>query len=158
VNGPFLMGVLNSIADLLEELKAFPDVQAAGIAVPGYGFAGHVLHSEIGPSILGSASIEDLGNVRMAHESEGLALRLEARNDSGRIQITPDELEGDSTADGFFLFGLIDLSHSSGIDLADDSIGPDEPPLYGCGRYLEGLSKQIAVTSAANQRADFLQQ
>jgi len=131
VDDPLLMGVLHPVADLFEELEAFPDAEAAGIAEPGDGLAGHILHREVWTSILGSACFEDERYVRMAHERERLPLAFEASEDLGAVPISPDELQGDPALDRGLLFSLVNLSHSSGADLTEDPVRSDAAALDG---------------------------
>src|SRR2546423_586181 len=48
-----------------------------------------------GPTIVGGAAVEDLGDVRMVHQRQRLPLGLEAGNDLAAIQAWTDHLERD---------------------------------------------------------------
>ena len=53
VDDPLLVGVLDSVADLHEQLQPLLDIQSLPIAVLGDGDTGNVLHDEVGPSSVG---------------------------------------------------------------------------------------------------------
>ena len=50
------------------------------------------LHDEERPATLGGPGVEDLGDVRVVHQSQGLALRLEPGQDGLRVHAGLDEL------------------------------------------------------------------
>ena len=53
VNDPLLVGVLDGVADLHEQLQPLLDIQPLPVAVLGDGNAGDVLHDEVGSSSVG---------------------------------------------------------------------------------------------------------
>ena len=61
----------------------------------------------------------------MVHEREGLPLGLEAGDDAFGVHAELDDLEGDSAADRFFLFGHIDDAATAFADLLEEFIATD---------------------------------
>ena len=78
VDDPFGVRVLDRVAHLGEELQPLLRPEAPLVAVLGDGNAGHVLHDEVGPPVVAGPRVEDLGDGRVVHEGQGLALGLEA--------------------------------------------------------------------------------
>jgi hypothetical protein len=74
VDNRFLMRVLHSFADLDEQLQPFPNLQPFLIAVIGDRHAGHVLHDKVRLSIDSCPGVKHLGNRRMFHDGQRLAL------------------------------------------------------------------------------------
>jgi hypothetical protein len=60
-------------------------------------------HHEIGPTRFGCSSIEHPRNIRMVHQRQRLALRLEPGHDLSRIHAQLDDLEGHAPSHGFLL-------------------------------------------------------
>ena len=61
----------------------------------------------------------------MAHEGQGLALRLEPGYDALGVEPGTDDLEGDTSPDGLFLLREIDDAHAAVAELADDAVEAD---------------------------------
>jgi len=61
-----------------------------------------------GEGAFGRSCIENLGDVRVIHHRQRLALRFEAGHDFPRIHADLDYFESDAAFDGLFLFGHID--------------------------------------------------
>ena len=74
----FLMGVLNTCADLGEEFDALTDGKAFLIAVDGDGDAGNILHDEVGKAVGSCAGVVDLCDGGVIHARQGLAFGFEA--------------------------------------------------------------------------------
>src|SRR5262245_56102926 len=69
--------------------------------------AANQLHDEIRPAGIRGYGIVHLGDVRMIHDRQGLALRLEPGNDGLSVHAELDDLQRDTSAHRFFLFGHI---------------------------------------------------
>jgi hypothetical protein len=89
------MGVLHRLADADEQLQPLPRREPALVAELGDGDAAHQLHDEVGPAGDGGAGVGDLGDVRVVHEGQGLALGLEAGDDLAGVHARLEHLEGD---------------------------------------------------------------
>ena len=70
----------------------------------------------------GYAGIEDLGDVGMVHQGQGLALSLEASDDTLGVHAQLDDLEGDAASDRFLLLGHIDHTAPAFADLLKELI------------------------------------
>ena len=95
------------------------------IAVVGDGHAHNVLHHEVRAPVFGGSSAEDLRDVRMVHECEGLALRLEPRHDLSRVHADLDHLERHLAAEGLRLLGQVDDPHSAFAKHAKNAVRAD---------------------------------
>ena len=96
MDDPLLMGVLHGLTDGEEQLQALPRRQPVLVAEVCDRHALDQLHDEVRPAALGGAGVEHLGDVRVVHPGEGLALLLEAGDQAGGIEARPDQLEGDA--------------------------------------------------------------
>ena len=77
----------------------------------GDGCALDVLHHEVRAPLGGRAGVEDLGDVRMVHHRQRLALVVEAGEHLGGIHAELHNLESHAPANGFTLFGQINGAH-----------------------------------------------
>ena len=78
MQNPLLVGVVDAATDGDEEIEPRVDRQPLAIAVVGDRLARHVLHGEERLTVLGVSGLVDLGDARMTHPGERLALGLEA--------------------------------------------------------------------------------
>jgi hypothetical protein len=108
VDDPLLVGVLNGLADLDEKIQPLAGRQLVLVAELCDRNASHQFHHEVGPAGVGRAGVEHLGDVRMVHQREGLALGLEAGDHLPGVHPQLDDLEGDLAADRLPLFGQPD--------------------------------------------------
>src|SRR2546425_353622 len=74
------------------------------------------------------------GHVRVVHQSQGLALRLEARQDLARVHAGLDDLQRDLAADRFHLFRQEDGAHAAFAQVLQELVRPDP----STGRFGEG--------------------
>src|ERR1035441_7332326 len=86
------------------------------VAVVGNPDALDQFHDEVGPAVVGRPGIEDLGDVRMVHEGQGLPLGLEAGDNRYGVHTQLDYLEGDTAANRLSLLGHIDYSAAALAD------------------------------------------
>src|SRR5439155_24398602 len=82
------------------------------VAILGDLGAPHQLHHEIRTAVLRRPGIEHLGDVGMVHHRQRLPLGLEAGDDALGVHAQLDDLEGDTAADRFFLFGHVHDTHA----------------------------------------------
>jgi hypothetical protein len=100
VDDALLMRVLHGLADLDEQLQAFPGGQFGLVAILGDLDAADQFHDEVGAPALRRAAVENFRDVRVVHERKGLALGLETRDDAPGVHAEADDLEGDAAATG----------------------------------------------------------
>ena len=81
VDDPLLMGVLDRVANLDEQLEPLTRIELVLVAVVGDRNAPHQFHHEVGPARFGGAGIEDPGDVGMVHHRQRLPLGLEPGDD-----------------------------------------------------------------------------
>ncbi|MCH2134539.1 MAG: hypothetical protein MK116_12405 [Phycisphaerales bacterium] len=108
-----LVGMLNGTADLDEELQPLFRIEFVLIAIGQQLLALDVLHGEPGPTSIGGAGFEDLGDARMIHARQGLALGLETSEGIAGIKAGLDDLEGHPSLDGHGLFREVHGTHSA---------------------------------------------
>ena len=121
----FLVGVLDGLADRHEELQPLADRQVQLIAVLGDGDALDQLHDEVRPAFGRRAGVEDLGDIGMVHQGQGLALRLEAAQDLRGVHARFDDLEGDAAFDRLGLLGHPDGAHAALAQLLQQLVRAD---------------------------------
>ena len=97
----FLVRMLNAVADLDEQLEALADRQAVPIAVAGDRFTAHVLHHEVRATLRRRPGVEHLGDRRVVHQGQRLALGLETRHDLRGVHAGLDDLDRDLAVDGW---------------------------------------------------------
>jgi hypothetical protein len=105
MDDPFLMRVLDGVADGDEERDALVGRELLVIAVVGDLHSANELHHEIGPPVLCRAGVENFRDVRVIHHRERLPLLLEARDHFLRIHSHLDDLERYASAHRVFLVG-----------------------------------------------------
>ena len=96
------------------------------------------VHHEVRAALWGRAGLEDLGDVRVIHEGQRLALGLEAIDDLGRVHAALDDLQRHRAADGFRLLGPIHLAHATRTDALQNAVAPDA--LWSVQGLLRGAS------------------
>ena len=89
VDDPLLVGVLHGRADLAEERQPFREAEPVLVAILGERDALDQFHHEERPAGLGRAGVEDLGDVRVVHQRQGLPLRLEPGQDGSASPSPP---------------------------------------------------------------------
>ena len=85
VDDPLLVRVLHRRADLAEERQPLREAEPVLVAVVGERDALDQLHDEERPAAVGGAGVEDLGDVGVVHQRQGLPLGLEPGQDGPRV-------------------------------------------------------------------------
>jgi hypothetical protein len=138
VDDPLLVRVLDAVADLVEQPQTLVGVETVLVAVPRDRNALDQLHREVRSALLRRAGVEDVGDIGVIHEGEGLALTLESCDDLPAVHTGLDELERYPAADGFFLERLVDLTHPALAQSLNDPIGSDPIGKSRVGKRGEG--------------------
>jgi hypothetical protein len=113
VDDPFLVGMLDGLADMQEQSQAFLDSEPVPVAILGDRNALNMLHDEVRPSARGQTRIVDARYMGMLHEGQSLLFGLEASQHALRIHTRLDHFERDLPFDRALLLGQIDNSHAS---------------------------------------------
>ncbi len=92
MDDPFLMCVLDGLADVDEYFQPLSGRELVLVAVLGDGDAANQLHHEIGPAGLGGAGVKNFGDAGMVHHRQRLALGFEAGDDLFGVQARLDDL------------------------------------------------------------------
>ena len=131
------------------------------VAVLGDRHALDQLHDEVGPAALRRPGVEDLGDVRVVHHGQGLALGLEAGDHPPAVHPRLDDLQGHLAAHGVRLLGQPDDAHAPLADLPHQHVRADgrARPLgarqvEGGGRPLGQVEQVAAACIGAQERLD----
>ena len=98
-----MMGVLDRMADLDEQLEPFTCIEMILIAVVSDFDAAHQFHDEVRPACVRCSGLQDFGNIRMIHHRQRLSLGLESGDDAPRVHAQLDDFERDAASDRFLL-------------------------------------------------------
>jgi len=141
VDDPFLVRVLDALADLQEQFEPVCEVHAAAVAELDQGQARHVLHREEQPALLGGADVQNLRDVRMLHAREQGAFAAETVEDVLAVHARLDHLQRDLAAYRLQLVGEVDRTHAARAELRGDAVRPEPAADQGevrqrgrCGR------------------------
>src|SRR5262249_50718177 len=126
MDDPFLVCVLDRVADLSEQLQ--PRLRGQGIAVAKISDLNTIdqFHYEIRPSTTGGAGIEDTRDIFVMHQRQLQALGLKARNVAFGIHARLDDLKRDPAANRFLLLSYKDNPATSFPDLMEQPISSDQ--------------------------------
>ena len=83
------------------------------------------VHDEVRPAAIGLPRFEDLGDVGMVHQGQGLALGLEAGDHLTRVHAWLEDFQGDLAADRLGLLGHEDDAEAPLADLFQQFVRPD---------------------------------
>jgi hypothetical protein len=120
-----LVGVLDGVADRQEQPEALGDGGLPLVAVLRQRHALDQLHREVGHARLGGARVEHGGDVRVAHQGQCLALRLEALQELLGVEAHPDHLQGHPAPDRLGLLGDPDGAHAALAQLLAQPVRSD---------------------------------
>src|SRR5690606_35701314 len=103
------------------------------------------LHREIGAIVVGGARVEHLGDRRVLHLRERLALDIEIRACERTADLSADHLERDFATYRPHLFGEIHATHAALAEDAADDVGSERcsriEPRFACAR--SGLAEDF---------------
>ena len=134
VDDPLLVRVLHGRANLLEQAKALLNAEPVRVAELGEGDALDEFHDEVRLAGVRGAGIEQLGDVGMIHQGDGLPFGLEPGKDRRRVAaLDADQFDRDPALDRFGLVGHPDGAHSAFADLLKELVlaGDDSPRRLG---------------------------
>src|SRR5579859_3737393 len=100
-----LVCVLHRLADLDEQREAIAGRKLLLVAVVSDLDAPNQFHDEEWPPSIGRPRIEDPGDIRMVHQSQRLAFRLESGDHAFGVHAQLNNLKGNLAAYGFLLLG-----------------------------------------------------
>jgi serine/threonine protein kinase len=107
------------------EFQPWPWRQVILVAKLGDWHALDELHHEVGAARGRGAAVEDLGNIGMVHDRQGLPLRLETGDDLARVHARLEQLERDLAAHRLYLLGHEDHAKAALADLFQQLVGSD---------------------------------
>ncbi len=119
-----LMCMLHGRADPAEQVQTLEQPQVVLVAVTRERDALDQLHHEERPAAFGRPGVEELGDVRVVHERQGLPLRLEPGQHGLRVEPRLDQLERHCALHWFGLLGEIDRAHAPLADLLAQLVTP----------------------------------
>ena len=100
--------------------------QPALVAEPGDRDALDQLHHEVGSAVIGGAGVEDLGDVGVVHQGQGLALGPEPGEHLAAVHAGLDELERDRPPHRLGLLGHVDRAHAPLADRLEQLVRADD--------------------------------
>ena len=122
VDHALLVRVLHALAHAHEQRDALAQRQRVLVAVSGDGAAGDELHREVRMAIGSGAGVVDLGDGRVPHARQQLALDLEIGHPA-RVQLLPaQQLERDRAPHRFELLRAIDIAHAAAAEERLDAV------------------------------------
>ena len=144
MDDPFLMRVLDRLADLDEQLEPLVRGEIVLVAVIGDLHAAHQFHDEVGPARFGRARVENFGDVRMIHQRQRLPLGFEPGDDLLGVHAQLDDLQRHPPPHRFLLLGHIDDAAAAFADLLEQLVTAD--PVAGPfqSRAAHGLPEGLA--------------
>jgi hypothetical protein len=119
-----LVGVLHALANTDEQRDARIGRHRMRIAVRGDRAAGDELHREKRMPVGGGVGIEDLGDGRVAHLRQQLALDLEIGQVAGIQFLRAQQLDRHRAPHRLQLLGAIHLAHATAAEQAVDAVTP----------------------------------
>ncbi len=125
------VGKLNRFAHREEKAESLREVEVPIVGVAGQRGAGHVLHHQIGLSLVGYSPVQQRGDVGMLEPGQDLSLGSEAAEQVLGVPPGPHQLDGHL----LFVLGIgppspIDLAHAPAANDRVDGVGADP----GAGR------------------------
>ncbi len=147
MNDQILMRIGDRRADLAEELQALGRGQRIRIAIGVDRFALHVLHDEVGQSVVGRAAIDQARDVRMIELRQDLSFIAKPAEDVFGIESSPNELDRDFLA--IFVVRSrrqINRAQTAPANFADDLVSAELPANQ---RLLHIVWKQVARDRAS---------
>jgi hypothetical protein len=107
MNDPFLMGVLDGIADLQEQLQPLLNGQFVLVTMRGDRCAPDELHGKVGPAGLRRPGVIEVGDVGVVQKRQRLPLGLEAGHHLPGVHAGLDDLQGHLPSHGVLLLGRV---------------------------------------------------
>ena len=132
---PLGVGVLDRVADGHEQFQPLPRGQAVVVTELGDRDALDQLHHEERSSIERDPRVVDLGDVRVVHEGQGLALGLEPGQHLPGIHPRLDQLDGHGALDRLGLLGHPDRAHAPFADRFQELVSISDHQAGGFGRH-----------------------
>ncbi len=143
VNDPFLMRVLDRLADGDEQLQSLARREVVVVAVPRDRHALDQLHDEIGVAGIGGSAIQDPGDVGVIHDGQGLSFGFEPGDHLPGIHPGLDQLQRHTAFDRFGLLGHIDHAHAPFADFLQQFVRADLRAGFFQGNVVEGGRRNL---------------
>ena len=127
-----VVGMLHAMADVDEQGDALVQRQRMFFAIARHRRAVDELHGEVRETFRRGTGIVDLGDGRMAHLRQQLALHFKVGQVTCIEALATQEFQGDGTPYRLQLFGTVDLSHATTTQQGVDAV--TSYPGTGCQR------------------------
>ena len=126
MDNALLVCVLDSVADVDEQIQSLAYIELVLVAVSRNGHAVDQFHDKIGSSGIRGPGIQDLGDVGMVHQGQGLTFGPESGNHLVRVHAQLDDLEGNVAAHGPLLLGHVHHGHPAFTDPLQQMVAADD--------------------------------
>ena len=135
---PFWCGVLHGLADVDKQGKPLSRRELVLVAVPGDWDALDELHDEVGSPGGGLSAVQNAGDADVLHQSQRLALRLEAGDHLARVHARLQDFQSDLSANRMLLLGHEYHAEPAFSNLLDQFVGPNQRANALTERGIEG--------------------
>src|SRR5947208_1351039 len=125
MDNALLMRVLNSMANLNEQIETLGGIEMILVAILRDSDAADQFHHEIRATGIGRAGVEHLSGVRMIHHRECLALSFEPGDHVAGIHPEFDDLQRHPAPDRLGLFGDVHRATTALAELLANLVAPD---------------------------------
>ena len=125
VDDAFLMGVLDGLADRVEEFEPFAGGKVILVAILGDRDAANQFHHEIRSARVRGAGVEHLSDIGVLHHGQGLALGFKAGDDLFGVHPQFDDFQRNLPFDGLRLFGHVNDAHPAFADSLEKLVSTD---------------------------------
>ena len=156
VHESLFVGVLDSVADRLEELEPLSDCEPFPIAVLGDRDPVDQLHDEVRQAVFRRTGLVEPGDVGVMKARHRLPLGLEADLEIAVGQSAAQHLQGHAAPDRPGLLGAVDDAHSALAEPTEDPVRPDALRWARKGRAGCGTGERARGSASAICRFEVL--
>jgi hypothetical protein len=149
------MRILHGMGDVHDQPDALFDAEAVVVGVPVDRHPVDVLHDQERAPVVREASVDHLGDARMAQRSQDLALELEPVHHARCVERQAEDLDGHGPLEhAVHALAVVDGAHASHAEDAADAIGSHDGAdqrlcglLSALGEPREGRLEQVRARS-----------
>ena len=140
---PFWCGVLHGLADVDEQPQPLLGGQLVLVTVLGDRQAFDEFHDEVGTPAVGQSAVQDMGDIRMIHQGQGLPFRLKPCHHRVTIHPRLDHLQSHFPDDRRLLLGHEHHAEAAFADLLEQLVAADDRSRALGHRLVYGGSRRV---------------